>query len=79
MTQNHLNLVTSTPVCSSPLPESLSSTDLIPHIVAESHVSIQLATVEEISLVELQSQDFTFHHVNTADVGNIPEPTEIQG
>lgn len=59
--------------------QPLSSTDLIPNVVAESHVSIQLATVEQISLVKLQAQSLGFNHVNTADVGNIPKPTETHG
>jgi len=59
--------------------QPLSSTDLIPNVVAESHVSIQLATVEEIFLVKLRSQSLGFNHVNAADVGNIPKPTETQG
>lgn len=58
--------------------QALSSTDLIAHVVAQSHVSIQLATVEQISLGKLQAQSLGFNHVHTADVGNIPKPTETQ-
>lgn len=72
-----LNPVPFTLARSSPL-QPLSWTDLIANVVAESHVSIQLATVEQISLLKLRAQSLAFNQVNTADVGNIPKATETQ-
>lgn len=61
----------------SQLPSSsclLFSTNLIPDILAESHVCIQLATLEEISLVEFRSQGFAFYQIDVGNVGNVPDP-----